>query len=771
MSKNFQYGANPIGNQAAAYFAQGLAQQQSQQYPAALNSFAQAIALKPDHAEAHYNHGCTLLFLNRVEEAFSSFGRVLALQPNHLAACFNTGYILQQTGQLEQALALFEQVLTIRPDYLLAFINSGLVLKDLNRYEEALAKFAQASTLKPDYADAHNNCGLALYMLQRYEAALAKFDQVCTLRPNDGQAYNQSGLTLYKLKRYEEALARFERAIALRPDDAEVYNNSGLALYKLKQNEAALARFERATMLRPDDAEAYNNCGLALSMLKRNQEALVKFERALTLKADYADAFVNQAVVLNEQKRYVEALASCDQAISLSPAHAFLPGRRLHIKLQICDWRDIEAEFIELAAKIDNREKISIPLTTLVFVDDPALQRKAAEIWTAEHYPAMHTLPKISRYPLHSKIRVGYFSADFRNHPVAGLTAELFEIHDRSRFEITAFAFGPVTKDEMSIRLEAGFDRFLDVRNLSDTEVVQLARNLQIDIAVDLGGHTTDCRTGIFAMRAAPLQISYIGYVGTMGADYMDYLLADRVVIPETAKPHYLEKMVYLPSYQVNDRKRCLAENLFTRQQLGLPETGFVFCCFNVNHKIMPDTFSGWMRILNKVPDSVLFLSADNEFAQQNLKNAAVARGVAADRLVFGKRLPMPEYLARYRQADLFLDTLPYNAGTTASDALWAGLPVLTRIGESFAGRMAASLLNAIQLPELITTSQAEYEALAIELATQPEKLSAIKAKLEKNRLTTPLFDSQGFTRHLEAAYQLMYQRYQADLPADDIYL
>jgi predicted O-linked N-acetylglucosamine transferase (SPINDLY family) len=319
------------------------------------------------------------------------------------------------------------------------------------------------------------------------------------------------------------------------------------------------------------------------------------------------------------------------------------------------------------------------------------------------------------------------------------------------------------------LRLSQAFNQFIDVREKSEKEIAQLARELKIDIAVDLGGHTKDSRTGIFSYRAAPIQASYIGYLGTMGMEYYDYLLADEIIIPKNALQFYPEKIAYLPSYQSNDRKRIISDRVFARRELGLPEKGFVFCCFNNNYKILPATFAGWMRILKAVESSVLFLYAENKWAEENLKKEAKARGIDSSRLVFGRQIPMEEYLARYRVCNLFLDTTPYNAGTTASDALWTGLPVLTLIGQSFASRVAASLLKAIGLPELITNSQEEYEVLAIELALNPMKLADIKLKLAKNRLTTPLFDTPLFTKHIEAAYIQMYERYQNDLKPDHL--
>jgi predicted O-linked N-acetylglucosamine transferase (SPINDLY family) len=372
--------------------------------------------------------------------------------------------------------------------------------------------------------------------------------------------------------------------------------------------------------------------------------------------------------------------------------------------------------------------------------------------------------------PRHDRIRIGYFSANYYNHAVAYLIAELFERHDRSRFEILGFSFGPDAKDEMSQRVSVAMDRFLDVRSLSDRSVAQLSREHEVDIAVDLMGFTKDNRFGIFAERAAPIQVNYLGYPGTTGADCMDYLIADRTLIPESSRQHYSEKIVYLPdSYQVNDSKRLISEKTSSRAEEGLPEQGFVFCCFNNNYKIVPGTFDRWMRILGQVEGSVLWLLEDNPWAGGNLRKEATRRGISPERLVFARRLPLAEHLARHRLADLFLDTLPYNAHTTASDALRAGLPVLTCLGEAFASRVAATLLRAVDLPELITTSEAEYEALAVEIALNSERCHAIRERLRQNLPTAPLFNTRSYTNHLEAAYGAMYERYQTGLPPEHL--
>jgi len=443
----------------------------------------------------------------------------------------------------------------------------------------------------------------------------------------------------------------------------------------------------------------------------------------------------------------------------------------LHTKMHLCIWDDLPIHLNELTNKINNNEKVIIPFALLALIDDPEIQRKNTEIFVNMKYPQGHDSSEIDRYPKHTKIQIGYFSADFRDHPVSHLTAELYETHDRDQFEIYAFSFGSDTKDEMNLRIKAGVDHFHDVRTMSHKDVAMLARSVELDIAVDLGGFTQNSRTGVFAMSAAPIQISWLGYLGTMGINYYDYLVADETIIPEKNQKYYSEKIVYLPNYQINDSKQSPPETIFTRQDLGLPETGFVFCCFNNTFKITPTTFDNWGRILEQVDGSVLLIYIKNKSAKMNLTKEIVLRGIDPNRLIFGERLPKPEYLARYRVTDLFLDTLPYNAQTTASDALRMELPVLTCMGNSYDSRVAASLMNAINLPELITTNQEQYESLAIELATNPEKLKVIKDKLVDNLATAQLYDTPLFTRHLESAYLKMYERYQQGLDPDHIYV
>jgi predicted O-linked N-acetylglucosamine transferase (SPINDLY family) len=463
--------------------------------------------------------------------------------------------------------------------------------------------------------------------------------------------------------------------------------------------------------------------------------------------------------------------ADFGKAVELKPDCEFLLGRYLHARMCVADWAQFDQKVEELSFRIARFEKASPSFPVLSLIDSAALQKSAAQVWAQTWHPPSDALGSIPRRAGKRKIRLGYFSGDFHDHAVAFLTANLFECHDKSRFELFAFSFGPDRQDEMRMRLQVAFDRFIDVRAMSDVDVAALAREVEIDIAIDLTGFTQGSRCGIFAERSAPVQVNYLGYPGTMGADYFDYVIADETVIPEENRQHHTEKVAYLPNtYLVNDARREIPALRFRREELGLPQTGFVFCCFNNIYKILPGWFDRWMRLLKAIDGSVLWLAEGHPAAVSNLRREAQQRGVDPRRLIFASRLPsLADHLARYRLADLFIDTLPYNAHTTASDALWAGLPVLTCQGHSFVSRVAASLLKSVHLPELVARSPAEYEELAIELATNPRKLAAIRAKLDRERLNAPLFDTSLFTRHLEAAYSAMWDRYLADLPPDHL--
>jgi predicted O-linked N-acetylglucosamine transferase (SPINDLY family) len=482
-----------------------------------------------------------------------------------------------------------------------------------------------------------------------------------------------------------------------------------------------------------------------------------------------ATAWFGRGSVLSALGRHGDAFAALDKAFVLDSELIGLQDNRLHGKMRICNWAGLDQD-IDCQIKSVRDKKASNPFPLLAIPTSPEDQLTAARSWVSTNFPERRPARREMAPSRHERIHVGYVSADFHQHATAILTAGLFECHDRSRFVITAISIGPNNASEMRRRLERSFDRFIDAALLGDAELLSLIEEAEIDILVDLKGFTEDERTRIFASRVAPIQVSYLGFPATMGADFIDYLICDRVIIPAPSRQYFSEKLVYLPhSYQVNDIKREISDRRLSRLDCDLPETGFVFCCFNKSYKINPETFDCWMRLLRQVDGAVLWLLDDNPTAAANLRKEAAARGVDATRLVFAKQLPAAKHLARHRLADLFLDTLPYNAHTTTSDALWAGLPVLTQIGATFAGRVAASLLNAVGLPELIAATRDEYEKLALALARDPERLASLRAKLMQNRLTTPLFNTEMTTRHIERAYQEMYERHRCGLPPDDI--
>jgi protein O-GlcNAc transferase len=737
-------------------------------YGKALGSYERAIALRADYPDAHYNRGVTLHDLRRYEEALESYDRTLALEPRYASAWNNRGATLRALGRLEEALASYDRAISVQPTHAEAHNNRGVVLQELVRLEESLASYERAVALRPDYAEAHNNRGVVLLKLERMDEALASLERALAARPDYAEAHNHRGLALQKLDRHEEALVSYGHALSSRPEYIEAQNNRATSLRLLRRYEEALACLRRALEIDPRCADAYYNQALVFIELRSFEQALASIERALALRRDVA-GYVALGGILHDLKRSEDAVASYQRALALDPEAGFLLGTVRHVQMQICDWKDLERDVARIIDGIEHDRPVARPFNVLSLVDSLRLQRRASEIMVRTELSPPRRLPAMPAHPPHERIRVAYISADLRNHAVAILTSELFELHDRSGFDLTALSLGANVQDEFRARIEPAFDRFLWVGGQSDEEIALLARKLEIDIAVDLGGYTGDARPRILALRTAPVQVSYLGYLGSMGGEFMDYLLADPVIVPADSRDHYSEKIAYLPSYQVNDSKRIIGDRAFTRAELGLPATGFVYCSFNASWKITPETFAGWMRILGAVPGSVLFLLAMQPAVERNLRREAAARGIAPHRLVFGGRLSNAEYLARYRAADLFLDTFPYNAGTTASDALWSGLPVLTRIGESFAARVAASIVTAAGLPELVAADPAEYERLAIELATQPDRLPALRRRLAAGRASCPLFDTPAFTRNLEQLYRQMYQRYRSGLPPDHL--
>jgi protein O-GlcNAc transferase len=674
-------------------------------------------------------------------EAADLLGKAVKINPNDPSIRFNLAKALLESGFNKESIPHHKYAVELDPNNAGAWLNYGVALSNLDQSEEAIAAYDQAIKLNPAYDEALFYKGVALYRLKRFDAALVSYDNVLDLNSSYHGSWYNKGLALFALERYEEAIACYDQAIKLHSSYYEAFSSKAVSLIKLKP--------------------------------KRYEEALACYDQALSLEQSYIEAWVGKGLVLQELKLYEEAISCLNKALTLNPDFDWLYGDFLHTKMQICEWNEFTNNSAkEILNKVLEKKKAISPFPLLGISDNSGLQLQVAHVYAKAKCPSSLSLGDIGKRLQQKKIRVGYYSADFHNHATGYLMAQLFELHNKNQFEIIGFSFGSKQDDEMRSRLMGGFDQFIEMDKKSDRDIAQLSRKLNIDIAVDLKGFTHNSRPGIFSYRAAPIQVNYLGFPGSMGIDFIDYIIADKNLIPSNLQKNYSEKIVYLPnSYQVNDGKKVISDRKISRYELGLPENAFVFCCFNNCYKILPATFDAWMRILNSVDGSVLWLLEDSQIASENLKREAEKRGVDEHRIIFAKRMPLPEHLARHRQADLFIDTFPYNAHTTASDALWSGLPALTLMGESFASRVGASLLHAVGLPELVTNSRRDFESLAIELAKNPLKLEAIKAKLLDNRLTFPLFNTPLFTMHLEAAYIKMYENYLADLPLAHIYV
>ncbi len=728
----------------------------------ALQRFSEALALNPDAAETWNNRGTTYNVLQRHGEAIDDFDKAIALQPSYAEAFCNKGKTLAMLGRPNDALSAFDHAALLKPSLAEAWLGSANIRYDLKQYEKALTAYDAALALKSGFWEAWAGRGNALSELNRPEEALVAYEKALVLEPNRAALHSNRAAVLLRLKRHSEALESCKRAIALQPTLTLGHVNHAAALLSLSRYPEALASCDRTIALYSGLASAHCNRAAALVGLGRYAEALASCDRAIALEPEYAKAHQNRGAALLILSEYVEAFDACDKAFTIDPDLEYLEGNRLYAKQIICDWDGLDADSARLVSAVRSGRPATDPFYLLATPSTPADQLQCAELYVRNR-PSFPPLWRGEVYS-HDRIRIAYLSADFHEHATAYLMAGLFEHHDRTQFEITAVSFGPDDNSYVRRRISHACDHFLDVRNSDDAEIAELIRRREIDIAVDLKGFTGNSRPNILSRRPAPIQVNYLGYPGTMGAPYIDYILADATIVPEDQFAFYSEKVIWLPdSYQVNDDKRLISEYTPERLACGLPEQAFVYCCFNNPFKLNPGMFDIWMRLLKATKGSVLWLfegssSSSADICRKNLYREAETRGVAHDRLVFAAKTNLPDHLARHRLADLFLDTLPYNAHTTASDALWAGLPVVTCLGSTFAGRVSASLLNAARLPELIAHSLEDYEALALDLVRDPARLAAMRAKLARNREVCPLFDTRQFTRHIESAYREMGQ-------------
>jgi predicted O-linked N-acetylglucosamine transferase (SPINDLY family) len=745
----------------------GISQLQRRNLDAAEKTLHHLTEVYPCFSKGHINLANVLMEKGDLDQATIHFKIAIQIEPSNPAPCYNLGLLLAKKKDYPGALENFSTALSFAPDDPELNVCCGTILLKLDRPAEALSLFDHVLHLTAEHPQALMNRGIALQELRRPQEALASHDKALALRPDYAEARLNRGNILEELGLLREALMSYENALAVRPNYVEAHNNRGNVLLKLARPEEALISYRSALEILPDYAEAHLGLGNAYMILKRSRDALSSYGRALDIRDDFMEAILNRGKALRELGQTDDALTCYEHVLKLAPENAEALSELVFVHQKTCNWDLLEPAREQLINAVQAGKTGSDPFTMLSISDDPSLHQKAARAQVQHMQTAYRIAPSIA-VPDSDRLRVGYFSADFYNHAVMQLLVGVLESHNRTRFEVQAFALGPETEDAMRSRTRQAVSAFHACSRLSDAEIAQIAQAARLDVAIDLTGHTRDARPEIFMARVAPVQVSFLGYPGTIGAGFMDYVIADPTVLPMDQQPFYDEKIVHLPdTYQPNDRHRIIAKKSPSRIEVGLPPVGFIYCCFNNIYKINPEFFASATRILSAVPGSVLWLLSTDEQAMQRLRAAAAASGVDGARLIFGPSLPTPEHLARYRLADLFLDTLPYNAHTTASEALWAGLPVLTQLGRAFAGRVAASLLRAVGLPELVTESITDYEALAITLGRDPERMVALKAKLAAAIPNAPLFDTVRYTRHLEDAFRIMVERHRAGLPPE----
>jgi protein O-GlcNAc transferase len=648
------------------------------------------------------------------------------------------------------------------------YINAAHAANQKQDFAQARQLCEMALAMAPQVAEAWFNLGKAAAGLRQKAEAQRALYRARDLVGSSGDALNSIGLLLLELGDLAEAENCLRRAIQLSPQSAAPLSNLGKLCHlqgRFKEEESLL---RQAIALQPQLAPLYMNLGLVLMDTRRAEAAAQAFERAIELDPKLPIAWRGWGFACLQQKQREQGIAHLKKALELDPQLELVHGAMLITRLTACDWQDLEPFVTEMQGHIARQHMVATPWTLLSVMDDCAQMLRAARTTTQRNFPTSDQ-PVCCNTPRSGKIRVAYFSGDLRTHPVAQLLLDQIEALDRSRFELHAYSFRKVSDDAMQARARRAFDVFVDADDLEEPALLDHIAQAELDIAIDLSGHTEGNRLDLFAKRLAPIQASYLGYAGTSGSSFIDYLIADKTVCPPESLPHYSEKLVWLPQcFMPHDNAQPISDRAFTRAEFGLPESGFVFCCFNNHYKLNPTTFDVWMRLLKSIPGSVIWLSDAPSEVKDNLSREAKNRGVEASRIVYAPRMPdMAEHLARYRLADLFIDTFPYNAHTTACDALWAGVPVLTYAGRSFASRVAASLLQSVGPPELITHSLQDYEALALALARDPQRLAALRERLAANRLSSPLFDTPALARHMEAAFSSMVDRQRKKLPPE----
>lgn len=684
-------------------------------------------------------------------EAERVYKYLLKLDPKNFDALMLLGLMHAEKCNPKEAIEFLTKAIKINDKSEIALYNIATAYTKIEKFLEAERYYKRTLVANPGNLKAISELAALEMRKGNFDSAINLSKTVLKEDPDNVKILRILGEAQRRIQLFEAAIESFDLSLQFDPACADTYNALGNIFYECGDLLKSETSFNKAIEINPSQWAAQISLGNILRDRGLYFEAMLAYDKALSIEPNSIFAIASKAQLWAVSNQHREAIEGFNKAYAIDPYFKNILGGIIYARLNLCDWQGLNDQIKDLQLMIDEGRKATEPFVELAVNDSPSMQLKTAQIY----YQNMFSRIKARSLEVKSasKITVAYLSADFRLHPISYLMAELFEIHNRDHFEIVGISFSS-SEDRMQQRLSKAFDQFIQADGMTDKEVLDIADALGVDIAIDLGGYTQNSRFSLFAKRVAPIQMSYLGYLGSTGSDCIDFIIADKVIIPEESRKFYSEKIAYLPSYQVNDSKRMSSERIFTRSEFGIPEDAFVFCSFNNNYKILPEVFSSWMRILKQVPKSVLFVQVNNPTAKDHLMQEATDKGIDSGRLIFGSLLSPEDYLARYALADLFLDTYPYNAGTTASDSLWAGVPVLTCQGESFASRVASSILTSIGMPELIAKTIEEYESIACRIALSPGEIMHLKSKLSMNREITPLFNTKEFAINLESLYK-----------------
>lgn len=753
----------------------GLTKQERGDYEKALLYYDRALELDPDFLMALNNKGMVSSALNHVSQAVDCYLKALSIDPSFYEAWVNLGNVYKDRGDYDQALECYQKALELKPSSWQVFNNIGSVLNEKKDYETAKQYLLKAIELNPQYDEAYYNLGCVCFELDQTDDAVRSYLKCLEINPGYAKAYSNAGNVFFKLKHYDDAEACYLKACELQPGLAEAYNNAGNLYQSRNDLEKAVFYLEKASDLSPDVPEFKNNLGLVYKKCGNNARAEDCFKKAIDQAPNFADPHFYLGEIYKETLRFGHAVTCYEKTLELQPDFPLAPDQLCATYQRLCDWDKAQPLIERMQHELETGDTVTeLPHNSLSRYEDAKLCYTLAKLWSdnvSEAKKGENLSFTFGQHRKHgSKIRVGYFSNTFNNHPGGHLIAGLFGCHNRKDFEIYLYSFGPDDGSYYRKKAESECDKFIDIRLLDDREAAKRIYGDKIDILVDLRGYTQNNRVEVCALHPAPVQVVYLGFAGTSGSTFYDYIIADKTIVPEEHRPYFSEHIVYMPDcYQVTNHEQAISGETFTRKDQGLPEDGVVFCSFNASYKFEPVMYGCWMDIMKAVPGSVLWLLDDSEAIIRNLVNEAEARGVGRDRLVFAKRMPKKRHLKRSRLADISLDTRIYTGHTTTSDSLWAGVPVISMLGNHFASRVSASIIRAAGLPELVVSDLKAYKALAVDLALNPDKLRLFKQRVWDNRTTHPLFNTPLFARNLEKAYTIMWDSYVTGKAPDTI--